>query len=717
MMFRSALLWVCFFFIIGVVLLFTIGGASDSYRNAGYTALVSSSHLFFLYFAGMILAVGSSRRERIEATDVLRETLPYSSARWLLGRWLALLLPFTLLSWYPLFLFIGGMFPNVLAPGTGTGILYLASLAVPMWFVASIGFFIGDRIPGRWSYLIAILFYIAFAYGIHLFIMGRPSSGIVLFDLAGYVHLFEGSDFSLFRGYYTDSQHWLHRLFYLGIAIVISMGTLLKHTRKRKERGVPYYAAAGVVALLLVLVIPGIYFATAERRYAAARQVEKDYALYAEAANTPAKITPIGYRMKMGFGPYGKLKMSTVMEAQATDGTVNEIELYLDRLFEVKTVLHNGNPVGWEEGAIPGSIRIKSQYPFENAFELAIDYEGKVVQWTTAPGIYGGDKVVRRAFASSRELLLPDNMVWYPMTAAQLPKPAVAPGTGRDPYEQRERENSPAIRYEMEITNAKSMQIVSSDYIDASSTKPAGNRMTTIKAQSREPLALIGGPFKLVQASGEYTDVILVVSTLANKTVAEQTVANTAKLLDRAYVFFDRTRALHQLPVYIPDKVTLMPIHSGQGPIGIRDQHQQLNKVKATTHLQNGWVEVDESYPSGFEASQWALLWQWLESVETEHTANAPLKQFYHLLKEYVMSDAEPPLRREMGGMMFRYERIYKYLGRERFEQFIWDFYRQSIEIGRQFERGNSNSDSPRETRNQISRQILQYLISREGPR
>lgn len=716
---RSAMLWICFILFVGVVLLFVIGGMYNPYRNAGYTAVLFSSHLFFLYFIGMITAVDSSRRERIEATEVLRNTLPYSGASWLLGRWLALLLPFTLLSWYPVFFFIGGMFPFIAVPGMSTGIVYLASLAVPMWFVLSVGFFIGDRIPGRWSYLVAILFYIAFAYGIHLFIMGRPSSGIALFDLAGYVHLFEGSDFSLFWGFYIDSQHWLHRLFYFSIAIVILAATLMKHTRRRRESGVRYYSAVGVIALLFVLVIPGIYFAVAERRYVAASQVKQDYARFAETANQATNIIPISYRMKMGFNSSGMLRVSADMEFQAERPFVeiNEIELYLDRLFKVNKVFLNGEQVSWKQGSIPGAIRVWSQKPFENAHLLTVEYEGTVAQWSTAKGMYGGDKVVRRAFATPRELLLPERMVWYPMTAAQLPKQDVILQGERSQRQQQVQPNSLAIQYELEITSSSHMQIVSSDLYDRSSTKHNGYWVTMIKAQSREPLALIGGPFELVRESGERTEVTLVTSTLADRTTARQTAANTAKLLDRTYAFLDRTKQIHGLPVYMPEQVTLIPIYKGQYPAYVIDPYQQLYAARTTTHVQNGWMEVDESYPSGFAASQSLLLWQWLESVQTKETIYAPMSDFYHLLREYVMSDAEPPLRRDMeGGKGLRYMRVYDHLGREPFERFMWDFYHQLIAIGEQFGRTTGgNSDALRETKREIDRQILQYLISQEG--
>ncbi|RKN64434.1 ABC transporter permease [Paenibacillus ginsengarvi] len=725
MMARSAMLWVIIILFVGVVLLFSIGGMYTAYRNSGYTAVLSSSYLFFLYFMGMMMAVDSSRREQIEATDVLRGTLPYSSARWLFGRWLALLLPFTLLSWYPLFLFISGMFPFIAVPGVSAGIIYLASLAVPMWFVVSVGFFIGDRIPGRWSYLVAILFYLVFAYGIHLWIMGRPSAGIALFDLAGYVHLFEGSDFSLFWGFYTDSQHWLHRLFYLAIAIVILAATLMRHSRGRRERGVPYYAAAGVIALLLVVVIPWMYFAAAERRYIAASQVQEDYARFAGAVNTSTNITPVSYRMKIGFGSSGTLRVTADIEFQADSTSkpnhrftgMSEIELYLDRLFTVKQVRLDGEQVDWEEGSIPGAIKVRAQIPAESAYLLTVEYEGAVVQWSTAKGMYGGDKVVRRAYASTRDLLLPANMIWYPMTAAQLRKQGDLQQMNFNQLPQPVRTNGPAIQYELEIASKSPMPIVCSDSTDRSSTKQGSNWITMIKAQSRDSLTLIGGPFELVQASGERSEVMLIASTLADRSVARQTAANTAKLLDRTYAFMDRTRELHGLPINMPDKVTLVPIHTGQSLLYIKDPYQQLYAAKATTHIQNGWLEVDESYPSGFEASEWLLLWQWLESLQIEDTINAPMKEFYHLLKEYVMSDTEPPIHREARGMMFRYERIYNHLGREQFERFMWDFYRRLAEIGSQFGLIDRSPDTKRETQREIDLQILQYLISQEGSR
>lgn len=702
---RTPLTWICVLFFVGVIVAAAAVGEYRDYRNAGFVAVTASIFLFFFHFAAMLVAVGSGRRERMEDTEALRRTFAYSGAKWLLGRWLALMLPFTVMAWIPLLALLVVMFPAWNAPGMGTGIAYLTALTVPTWFVMAAGFTLGERTPGKWSYLVAILFYVGFAYGIQVPLMGKPNGGTVLFELNGYVSLFQGMDYSLLWGFSADSQHWLHRLFYFCLTAFLLLMALAGALRRRGESGGRAYTAVGIAVLAVAAVIPFFYFTEAERRYEAARQAVLDAAqlvkLAADREGEPPAVHPTAYRLLLDFAAFSRLKLSAQMEmspGQAGQGR-QSFDMVLDRAFTVTEALLDGKPVHWERGELPDVIRFAPDGGVpDSPFRLTLNYEGNIRQWKQVKGLYGGDKLVKRAFAGRDRVWLSGETAWYPMTPLQF-----AGG------------QLPLIRYELELRGGRHRSVLISDSAETAVGERNGRSAIRLAAESREPLELIGGPFEPVYAEGERFEVTLFASTLTDPSVTAATAAETAKLLDRLYAFMQRTGEQHGWPVHMAEKVTLMPLHEPQAQNSTFKPDTQLDLALKTTRMERGWLEVDEAYPSGFAGSQQQLLWQWLEYLSTDEIPKVSLQPFVRMLREYLLSDEEPPVHRDNG--LLRYELIYRKLGREAYESFVWSFYRELEAIGERIQAGPRGAGMSKEERRTVSLDILDFQLVQEGLR
>lgn len=702
MLFRSIPFWFCVLLFSSLMALFYSAEGVSPYHNAGHKAVAFSSILLFGYFGLTLIAVESGRRERAERTDRLRETLPYPIWQWLLGRWLALLIPATVLAWLPLFIYLSEIGTRLFEPGVGIGVIYLACFAIPVWFAVLTGFTIGDRVPGGWSYVAGLAFYLTFNLLIHLVLLKSPSIGMALFDMFGYVNGFQFNDYSLLWGFYVDGQHWLHRLFYLCLTVMIAAGVWVHYTGKRRERGVRAYRWIGGVTLVIACAIPFFYFPEAAHRYVAAREVT-NLPLAAAASGVDSQLHPLHYQLDMQVGSFNRLTVQADIDMRVDEGEgelLNELLLYLDPLFTIDHILVNGQSAEWEREGSGGLIRVAPPTGLEGEFHVSLAYSGQVKQWAIELNYNKGEKTVQRAVVSPNQVWLPYDLVWYPVTSRQLA--AMVPYTGVRPFGPRHAEAKlEPIGYELTIAHRKPMFLIASDYTERSEAMDGGQRVTRISATSEEPLMLMGGAFQLVEMAGTHARVSLVASKQVNPATVERSLENTVRLLDRMFEFMMRTKAMHGLDADLPARLTLLPIYDANYPtVQSRDVVPQLQSGKYTAHFHRGWLEVNASYPAGFVLSERMLLWQWMESLQEEDGTAAPMWTWLATIRDYILADPdeEKPFAEKEYRLDSRVTLLFELLRRDEFEIFLWDYYHLLISIDR---------DLPEREKHSVSNQFL----------
>lgn len=681
---RSIPVWLSILLFSSLMVFFYSADGASPYHNAGHQAVAFSMVLLFGYFGVTLIAVESGRRERAERTDRLRETLPYPIWQWLLGRWLALLIPATLLAWLPLFIYLREFGTRLFEPGAGIGVVYLACFAIPAWFAVLAGFAIGDRVPGGWSYVVGLAFYLTFNFLIHFVLLPSPSIGMSLFDMFAYINGFQFHDYSLLWGFYIDGQHGLHRLFYLCLTIGIASGMLVHYTGKRREKGIRAYQWVGLATLVTACVVSFIYFPEAAHRYTSAREVT-NLSLAAVESGVDSRLYPLHYQLDMQVGSSNWLTVQADIDMRTDQGErLTELMLYLDPLFSIDRAMVNGQSAGWRREGSGGLVRITPPTPVMGELHVSLAYSGQVKTWAIELNFNGGEKIVRHAVVGPSQVRLPYDLVWYPVTSRQLD--AMAPYTGARPFGYRGDAEDRAgvgarldpIVYELTVAHRKPMLLIASDYTSRSESGKGQHRVTRISAASEEPLMLIGGAFQLVEASGTHSRVSLIASNQANHAVAERAVEETALLLDRMMEFMARTEAQHGLDVLLPPRLSLLPTYPAHYPLAMtRDARPQLLAGKYTSHFRYGWLEVDEAYPSSFEPSQWALLWQWLEVLQEADGTQAPMQAWLTRVREYLLfdPDAEPSVTGNRSAILA------EELGRDNWEAFLWDYYHALTDI------------------------------------
>lgn len=678
MLYRSIPFWFVMVLFVPIMVLFYYGDGQSPYHDAGMSAVRFSLTLLWAYFAITLIAVESGRRERAERTDRLRETLPYPIRQWLIGRWLALLIPTTLVSWMPLFIYLREIGTRIFEPDVGMLAVYLACFAIPSWFAVMAGFAIGDRVPGGWSYVAGLAFYLTFNLLIHFVLLQAPSIGMALFDMFGYMNGMQFHDYSLLWGFYADGQHWLHRLFYLCLTVLIAVGLLMHYTKKRREGALRTYRWTVGIAFIIVFTIPFFYFPEASHRYAVARQTT-NLAVLATESGDHSRVKPLRYQLDMQIGSSNTLTVQADIEMMVgEEESLTELLLYLDPLFTIKQMTVNGEPAQWEGMDRRGQLRIIPQKAVAGKFNVSVAYSGEVEKWAIELNYNGGEQTVRHAVVSSRQVWLPYDLVWYPMTSQQLR--VMLPYTGAESFVPREDDRTrtlESVSYDLHITHRKPMFLFTSDFTERSESRSGGHWVTRVSAISEEPLMLMGGHFQLIEAAGIHTQVSLITPNQVNRKVAKRTVENTVQLIDRMYEFLKRTEAVHGFDVYLPHRLTLLPTHDPHYPANMsRYVQTQILATKHTWHFQYGWLEVDEAYPSGLAPSEWALIWQWMETLhKTDGTHNSMMWSWLSSVRDYVLADPVEGISFVENGLDRRVVEIFKIIGRERFEMFLWEYY------------------------------------------
>ena len=324
-LFRSPVFWIGFALICWIFALYSLNYSVNANSNFGEAASDSVFLLFFFCFAAMLIAVDSGRRETVENTGSLRYTMPCAGYRWLLVKWTALLIPFTLLSWIPLFIYLSGMHSRLLEPGATVGLFYLASFAIPMWFSVIAGYTIGEQTQGRWSYVLAILIYMAFAYGIQIALLGRLSSPLMLLNILGHMSITDIEQFSLFWGFELDSLVWLHRLLFAAFTIVLAMWTGYRYGRRRRERSAIVCARIGVAAMAVMIAAASLYVAEAAQQRRSAERTSSAFSALNSSLHPSShseSLLPDNYRIQLKVGSSGILTILAHMQLSPPERNV-----------------------------------------------------------------------------------------------------------------------------------------------------------------------------------------------------------------------------------------------------------------------------------------------------------------------------------------------------------------------------------------------------------
>lgn len=325
----------------------------------------------------------------------------------------------------------------------------------------------------------------------------------------------------------------------------------------------------------------------------------------------------------------------------------------------------------WDHAARNGLVSIKpASAVVDDEFRVVIKYGGRVQNWQIGLDDNGGEKIISGAAVHPRKMWLPYDLVWYPMTAAQLT--AVIPYTTTHSTSRDDKVAQRPIPYQLTIAHRHPMELFASDYIQRERHRREGHWVTEISVRSEEPLQIIGGMFQVIEAQGEHTRVTMIASNLADDEAAERMVHATSLMLDRTYTLLNHSRIPPDWIVELPDRLTLIPLHASHYPLTTaRDVTVQLAAAKGTPHFRYGWLEVDESYPSGFQPSLWVLLWQWAEQIYPDDRVRAPMTVFYQLLYTYVMRDQLSEEQQEVSASALQTIAFYEKLGPGRLESFM----------------------------------------------
>lgn len=716
MLLRSPVSWiglalVCWFF-----LLYFLNYSLNADTNFGDAANNSVFVLFFFCFAAMLVAVDSGRREKIENTGPLRYTMPYVGFRFLVVKWLALIIPFTLLSWFPFFIYSVGWFPHLLEPGAPVGLVYLASFAIPMWFVVIAGFTIGERIQSRWSYVLAILICIVFVYGIQIVLLGRLNSPFHLLNLLAHMSITDLEHYSLFWGFEVDRLVWLHRLVYAGLTLALAMWAGYLYGQRRRERSAAVCARLGVAAVAVVIGAASLYVAEAARQRSSAVQTSSAVQVLVsplqEASRSHAPL-PSSYRIQMTVGSSGKLIMLVQIRMSAPERPLasgETLSFFLDRAFPAIAVDVNGEQAKWSRVDDTDQVSIQLPDRIENDFLIGFKYEGTIAKWMVGENSYGLPKVKRHSFSNSTHVRLPEDTYWYPVTSIQIEEWRRS---------QKEREDGkesfaaaplgPPVAYDIEITGPTGMNMLASKMMDRNEDIRGDRKTTLLKGQSRTPVMLIGGPFHVAQAQGNRTHVTFVASSLFQKESAEETAQHTVRMLERAAEFIESTSSQHGLSFAFPERIVIVPNQSFVYPgIYVNKMIEDLLALNTKEHFESGWLHMNDRFPVNSLSYSHLLLWLFMEQSGNNRTLEAPMDLFYRMLREYVLADpaAEKPFS-ERG----RFQWLYETIGKERFETFVWAFYRFLQELDAQTERQmNSTTEERLEISRELSKTINDYI-------
>jgi hypothetical protein len=716
MLFRSPVFWIGFALVCWIFVLYSLQYSIRADSNFGEAASESVFLLFFFCFAAMLVAVDSGRRETVENTGSLRYTMPCAGYRWLLVKWVALLIPFTLLSWIPFFIYLSGMHSRLFEPGATVGLVYLAGFAIPMWFAVIAGYTIGERIQGRWSYVLAILIYMAFAYGIQIVLLGRLSSPLMLFNMLGHMSITDIEHFSLFWGFELGSLVWLHRLLFAAFTIVLAMWTGYRYGRRRRERSAIVCARIGAAAMAVMIAAASLYAAEAAQQRRSAERTSSTFTALDSSflpSSHSESLLPDNYRIQLKVGSSGVLAISAHMDLSPSERNLaagETIALFLDRSFSEIAVEVNGSDAKWSRIEDTDQLLIELPEPIENVMQIVFHYSGKIQKWMIGESSYGLPKVKRHTFSNSTHLRLPEDTFWYPVTSAQIEELTRI----RKEREADERSGDqtplrPSVSYELEVTSPVWMNVMASNLMDRSETIIDGRKLTSFKGQSRSPVMLIGGPFHVAQVQGERTNVTFVVSNLFRKEIAEETAQQTVRLLDRTADFIESTSTSHGLSFTLPERIVFVPnLRFSYPNLFVNKIVQDLLKMNTEENFESGWLQTNDWFQGNSQNYSPVLLWLWMEHSNHEHTLQAPMDQFFRMLREYVLAEptAENPFTAQQ-----QYRYLYDTIGKERFEQFIWEFYRFLQWLDAQTERRmNSSTNERLEIERETARTVYEYI-------
>lgn len=718
MLLRSPVSWIGIALICWFFSLYFIYYSLNSDTNFGEAASNSTFLLFFFCFAAMIVAVDSGRREQIENTGPLRYTMPYVGFRFLIVKWLALIIPFTLISWFPFFLYSVGMFPRLLEPGASIGLLYLASFAIPMWFVVIAGYTIGERIQGKWSYVLAILIYMAFAYGIQIVLLGRLNSPLNLLNMLGHMSITGLEHFSLFWGFEFDRLVWLHRLIYAAMTVALAMWAGYMYGRRRRERSAVVCARIGVAAIAVMIGTASLYVAEGAQQRRSAERTSSALRDFVSPLQDPSRSyapLPSSYRIQLIIGSSGKLTMFIQIHMSAPERTLasgETISFFLDRSFQAMAVDVNGVQAEWSRIDDTDQMLVQLPERIENDFTMEFKYGGTITKWMVGENSYGLPKVKRHSFSNSTQVRLPEDTFWYPVTSAQI-------GELKETLKGREAGKEsvgfgytpllPPAAYDIEITGPTWMNMIASKMTDRSETVRDDRKMTLLKGQSRTPVMLIGGPFHVAQAQGNRTNVTFVASGLFRKEMAEETAQQTVRMLDRTAELIESTSSLHELSFTLPERIVLVPNQRFTYPnLYVNKIIKDLLIVNSKEHFESGWLQTNDWFPVDSLNYSHLLLWLFMEQQSgNNQSLKAPMDYFYKMLREYVLADpaAENPFT-----VRGRFQTLYTAIGKQRFETFIWEFYRFLQKLDAQTERQmNSSTNERLEIGRELSKTISDY--------
>lgn len=697
MLLRSPISWLGLVLVCWFSVLYFLGYTLNADTNFGEAASTSAFLLFFFCFAAMLVAVDSGRREKIENTGSLRYTMPNAGFRWLIVKWLALLIPFTLLAWFPLCIYVLGWFPHLLDPGATIGLFFLASFAIPMWFVVIVGFTIGERIQSRWSYVLAILLYMAFVYGIQIVMLGRLNSPLQLINILGHMSITDLEHFSLFWGFELDRLAWLHRLVYVGLTAALMMGAGYVYGQRRRERSAAVICARiGAAAMAVVIGAASLYLTEAAKQRHSAEQTGSaagDGVSQLERSSRSDVLLPADYRIQLAVGASGKLTLMVQLHMSAPERPLaagEPIELFLDPAFSDMMVDVDGKRAEWSRTGNADQVAITLPERMERDFVMEFRYEGILTKWMIGKSSYGLPKVKRHTFANSTEVRLPEDTYWYPV-------PAVWPD-----------ESLPPVAYELDVTGPTRMNMIAGYMAERSETVRGDRKTTLLRGSSRTPIILIGGPFHVVEAQSERTKVTLVESAFFGKEAGEKEAKQIVRMLDRTADFVESTASLHGLSFNFPERIVLVPDQYLKPGLFVNNIIKELFRVNTKEHFESGWLQMNDRFPlESFHYSH-LLLWLFMEQPGNNQTLEAPMSLFYRMLREYVLAD---PATDKPFTDLVQFQRVYDAIGKERFPTFVWAFYRFLQGLDAQPERQmNSSSDERRAIVSEYSRAISGYI-------
>lgn len=406
------------FIIFGTVLAWLISRIGIGEQNYGY--FINQFSFFFLApisIAAVISGVYIVRRDRISNVDSIINSLPVSTGKLLLFQFIVMAIPFMVLSWVPVGLYIYNENP-VLGTGNVYIVLFMISIFVGLLYAISLGWVAGSLVKSRISYLLGFLIWFIHIYGGFLFLSSRlpisyvnlPNFLLLDYKSAGY--------YDELWGFSVDIAFWLHRGIYSSLILLIMCSAIYLISRRKKEPHRNKYLYFAFISLFMGVIFAFSHIAMQHERasyYQLQTETMKkqNSMMLSSDENNEVSFQINSYDIFLSYVNDGLIKIEAKLEIETMKPSDNKLVFTLKDVFNVHTVTLDGSEVSFRRDG--DQIYIDAPTMERHKSIIAITYSGKVEDWRIS--YYSGKSrnLLPYYFVNAEKINLPAHWGWYPL--------------------------------------------------------------------------------------------------------------------------------------------------------------------------------------------------------------------------------------------------------------------------------------------------------------